>query len=379
MKFIDVSSQYQAYKKEIDLAVHRVLDSGQFILGQEVVELEASLAEYVGAERGIGVSSGTDGLLLALMALDVLPGDEIITTPFTFIATAEAIALLGARPVFVDIDPVTCNMDVGLLEETVRALRAAGSRLRGVIPVGLYGQCADMDEIERIAGEWGLFVLEDACQSFGAVYRGRRSCAFGSAGVTSFFPSKPLGGYGDGGMVFTSDARMADRICSLRVHGQVAQYSHRWIGVNGRLDAIQAAVLRAKFPHFPEELLRRERAAGIYTERIRARLPEVAPPAVREDRSCVFAQYTVRVPADLREGMVDFLKERGIPTAVHYPAPLHLQQAFTFLGYGPGAFPRAEQASLEVLSLPMHPFLEPPDQERIVETMKEAVETLVVR
>ncbi len=369
MKFIDLDRQYSAYKEEIDGALSRVLESGQFILGPVVEELEKVLADFVGVPYAVGVSSGTDGLLLALMAYGVGPGDEVITTPFTFIATAEVIALLGAVPVFVDIEPDTCNMSVEALQKEVKARMAKGAPLKGIIAVSLYGQCSDMEEISNIAGEYGLFVIEDGCQSFGATYRGRRSCGICGLGVTSFFPSKPLGCYGDGGMVFTSDHEIFERIRMLRVHGQARRYRHEFLGINGRLDALQAGVILAKFPHFKEEVAKRQEVAALYNRLLQEHLPEVRTPVVRDDRTSVYAQYTVRVPAERRDEIQSGMKEKGIPTAIHYPLPLHKQPVFR--AHAHLRLPEAEMAASEVLSLPMHPFLEPHEQEEIVVAMKE--------
>ncbi len=307
----------------------------------------------------MGCSSGTDALLLALMALDVKPGDEIITTPFTFIATAEVIALLGAKPVFVDIDPATYNIDPDRIEEGLT------KKTRGVIPVSLYGQCADMEAIRKVAGEYGLFVIEDGCQSFGATRNGTPSCGFPDVGTTSFFPSKPLGCYGDGGMVFTSSDSLADRLRGLRHHGQWERYRHRAIGLNGRLDELQAAVLLAKLPHFAEEVKIRAAKGAYYSEKLR---DVVTVPAVSAGNTHVYAQYSIRTPA--RDALAAHLKENGIPTAIHYPVPLHCQEAFKGLGCTEGDFPVAEAVSREIISLPMSPFLSREDQDEIVRQVR---------
>ena len=373
MKFIDLDRQYREYRQEIDSAINRVLESGQFILGSTVSNLEKTLADFVGVPFAIATSSGTDGLLLALMAEGTGPGDEIITTPFTFIATAEVIMLLRARPVFVDIEPDTFNLSVEKIQEALEERRKAGGQVRGIMPVSLYGQCADMDEINDLAAQEGLFVIEDACQSFGAMYRGRRSCALSRYGVTSFFPSKPLGCYGDGGMVFTDSSERAEKLRAMRVHGQSRRYRHDILGINGRLDAIQAAILLAKFPHFEHEVKLRQDVANRYMRLLSERAPAVTLPVVREDRTSVFAQFTVRVPR--RDAVVEFLKGRGIPTAVHYPLPLHMQKVFSHLEIPEGAFPEAERAAREVLSLPMHPFITADEQERIVEALADALKS----
>lgn len=324
-------------------------------MGPKGAELEKSLAALTGAKHALGCSSGTDALLLALMACGVRPGDEVVTTPFTFIATAEVIVLLGATPVFVDIDPDSYNIDPARIESCLTA------KTRGIVPVGLYGQCADMESIGRIAREWGLFVVEDGCQSFGAVRNGTPSCGFPGVGTTSFFPSKPLGCYGDGGMVFTSDDALADKVRGLRNHGQWERYRHRVIGLNGRLDELQAAILLAKLPRFREEVAAREAIGARYSERL---ADVVKVPAVAPGNSHVYAQYSIRTPA--RDALVAHLGENGVPTAVHYPIPLHLQEAFRDLGHAEGDFPVAEAVSREIVSLPMSPFLTPAHQDEVI-------------
>lgn len=359
MKFVDLQSQFAACETEIRKEIDDVLRTGQFVMGPKGSGLETTLAAYVGAKHGIGCSSGTDALLLALMAYGVRPGDEIVTVPFTFIATAEAIALTGATPVFVDIAPENYNIDAGRIREAVT------EKTRGIIAVSLYGQCADMEAIASIAGERGLFVVEDAAQSFGAERNGRRSCGFPHVGVTSFFPSKPLGCYGDGGMVFTSDDVQADRLRGLRNHGQWERYRHRMIGINGRLDEIQAAVLLGKFPRFADEVKRRARLGARYSERL---ADVVSVPAIAEGNSHVFAQYTIRTP--VRDELAAHLNGNGVPTAVHYPIPLHLQEAFRGLGHGTGDFPVSEAAAREVVSLPMSAYLSESDQDEVVRQVR---------
>jgi UDP-2-acetamido-2-deoxy-ribo-hexuluronate aminotransferase len=355
MKFVDLQSQFAAYEADIRREMEEVLRSAQFILGPKGRRLEERLAAYVGARHAFGCSSGTDALLLALMAYGVGPGDEIVTTPFTFIATAEVISLLGAKPVFADIEPGTYNLDPEKVEEAVT------KNTRGVIAVGLFGQCARMEALLRIAGEYGIFVVDDGAQSFGAERNGRRSCGWPHVGTTSFFPSKPLGCYGDGGMVFTSDDAVADRIRGLRNHGQWERYRHRVIGINARLDDLQAAVLLAKFDRFPEEAAARASLGRRYSERLG---DVVEVPAVAPGNTHVFAQYTIRTRR--RDELVAHLEENGIPTAVHYPVPLHLQEAFRELGYGEGDFSHAEAAAREVLSLPMSAFLSESDQDEVI-------------
>ncbi|MBW2098055.1 MAG: DegT/DnrJ/EryC1/StrS family aminotransferase [Deltaproteobacteria bacterium] len=373
MKFVDLGRQYQSYRQEIDSAIHEIIKESRFILGKPVEDLETALADYIEVSHAIGVGSGTDGLLLALMAMDLKPGEEVITTPFTFIATAEVIALLKARPVFVDIDPKSFNLDTGEIRDILAARQKAGARVRGILPVSLYGQCPDMDEINEIASGSGLFVIEDACQSFGARYKDRLSCGLSDIGVTSFFPSKPLGAYGDGGMVFTDDPEKADMIRCLRVHGQKARYLHEEIGINARLDSIQAAIVLAKFAHFDEEIKARQKAAIHYSELISHKMPEIQVPEIMPERTSVYAQYTVRITGGLRDQVAGFLKQEGIPFAIHYPKPIHLQPAFKGLGLGPGSFPHAERAAEEVLSLPMHAFITPEEQEIVIDCLERAI------
>jgi len=372
VQFIDLKRQYQAYKQEIDQALSRVLQSARFILGEEVSLLEEELSAFTRTGHGVGVSSGTDGLLLALMARGIGPGKEVVTTPFTFIATAEVIALLGARPVFVDIDPGTFNMDVTRLGQLLESRKGKGE-VAAVIPVSLYGLCADMDAINALAREFGLFVVEDACQSLGALYKGKPSCSLSSMAVTSFFPSKPLGCFGDGGMVFCDDQKLAQRLRALRVHGQTARYMHEYIGINGRLDAVQAAVLRVKLRHFPGEIEARQEVAARYSGLLAPLAEHVMVPGIPDGCRSVFAQYTVRIRGGIRDDVARFLASRNIPTAIHYPRPLHLQKAFSFLNHAQGDFPESEMAASEVLSLPMHAFLLEEEQEKVVDALKDAL------
>ena len=374
MKFIDLDRQYRDYRDEINSAIQAVLDSGQFILGETVSSLEETLADFTGCRHAIGVSSGTDGLLLCLMAHGIGPGDEIITTPFTFIATAEVVALLGATPVFADIQADTFNISPDDIQKKIRQRRDAGGRVRGIMPVSLYGQCADMDEINAIAQHENLFVIEDACQSFGALYKGRKSCALCHTGVTSFFPSKPLGGYGDGGMIFTDDDETAEKLRAMRVHGQSRRYMHDMQGINGRLDAMQAAVIHAKFRHFEQEIVLREQAAERYRHLISEKAPAVKIPEIRDDRTSVFAQYTVRTPGGIRDSVVEHMGSRNIPVAVHYPIPLHMQKVFSFLEIPAGALPESEKAADQVISLPMHPFIKKTEQEIVVNALADAID-----
>ncbi|MEO5363141.1 MAG: DegT/DnrJ/EryC1/StrS family aminotransferase [Magnetococcus sp. DMHC-8] len=358
MHFIDLQAQYQAYRDSMDAAIREVMQSAQFINGPQVARLETELARFVGVRHAVGFASGTDSLLAVLMAWGIGPGTEVITTPFTFIATAEVIALLGATPVFVDVDPDTLNLDPAGLEPAITP------RTRAIIPVGLYGQCADLDAINAVADRHGLLCMEDGCQSFGATYRGRRSCGLSAAGVTSFFPAKPLGCCGDGGMAFTDDETLAGRLRVIREHGQVARYQHAMPGFNGRLDTLQAAILLAKLPHFEAEIAARQRVADYYRTRLAGR---VRLPVVRPDCLSVYAQFTIRTPH--REAVQRHLTAEGIPTAIHYPAPLHQQPVFAGLGYRAEAFPVSSQAAREVLSLPMHPFLTTDEQDRVVDAL----------
>jgi UDP-2-acetamido-2-deoxy-ribo-hexuluronate aminotransferase len=363
MQFTDLKAQYAALKTSVDARIHRVLDHGQYILGPEVQELEKSLAAFTGSRHCITVASGTEALLIALMALDLEPGDEVITTPFTFAATAETIVLAGARPVFVDVEPDTCNLDVRGLEAKITPLT------RALMPVSLYGQVADMTEINTIAARHGLAVIEDAAQSFGASYQGRRSCALSTWGATSFFPSKPLGCYGDGGALFTDDDRLAQAAREIRIHGQSARYTHTRIGVGGRLDTLQAAVLLAKLERFDWELERRA-AIGARYERLLAGVHGVGLVTVRPDRNSVYAQFTVQV--DDRPAVQAALQAAGVPTAVHYPKPLHHQPAYA-AHCCPDCCPVSSDLANRVMSLPMSADLTEADQDRVVAELSRAV------
>lgn len=362
IEFIDLKTQQSRIREQIDARMNKVLEHGQYIMGPEVQELENQLAIFTGAKHCISVASGTDALLIAMMALGIGPGDEVITSPFTFIATGEMIALLGARPVYVDIDKKTYNLDPALIEGAITA------RTKAIIPVSLYGQCADFDSINAIADRHSLPVIEDAAQSFGATYKGRASCSLSTIGCTSFFPSKPLGGYGDGGACFTSNDVLAEKMRQIRVHGQDRRYNHPMIGVNGRCDTLQAAILLAKFRIFPEEVISRENIGRRYTKKLSS---FVMTPTIATECTSVYAQYTIQV--DDREKFCDRLKQQGVPTAVHYPIPLHLQPAFRSLGYQHGDFPVSELAASRVVSLPMHPYLTEKDQDMIVSAVKTAI------
>ncbi|UDF37760.1 UNVERIFIED_ORG: DegT/DnrJ/EryC1/StrS family aminotransferase [Shinella sp. XGS7] len=359
MPFIDLKSQYAALKSSVDARIQRVLDHGQYIMGPEVKELEEQLAAHVGVQHCITVSSGTEALLIALMALDLKPGDEVITTPFTFAATVEVIALLGAVPVYADIEPDTCNIDASRIAALITP------RTRAIMPVSLYGQVCDMDEIRAVAGS--IPVIEDAAQSFGATYKGRKSCGLSTFGATSFFPSKPLGCYGDGGALFTDDAALAQAAREIRVHGQSQRYTHTRVGVGGRMDTLQCAVVLAKLERFDWEIERRLALGERYQQAL-AGLP-LQRLAVRPDRDCVWAQFTVMV--EHRAPVQQALQAQGIPTAIHYPKPLHRQPAYARPEL---SLPHAEAAAERVLSLPMSPDLSEAQQDEVIAALRRALE-----
>lgn len=366
MQFIDLKKQYQLIERDVLQSIQRVLEHGQYILGPEVDELEEKLAAFVGVKHAIVTSSGTDSLLMALMALDIKPGDEIITSPFSFFATAEVIALCQATPVFVDIDPITYNIDPTRIEEAIT------SKTKAIMPVNLFGQCADLDAINAIAKKHGLDVIEDAAQSFGATYKGKYSCGLTTIGCTSFFPSKPLGGYGDSGACFTDDDDLAQKVRQIRVHGQNARYNHIRIGINGRMDSIQAAILLQKLKLFPNEIEQRMTVAHRYDQLLS---PICKTPVVKDGYSSVYAQYTIEI--EEREAVQKFMQTQGVPTAVHYPGSMHCQEALKYLNYKNGDFPHAERASQRVISLPMHPYLTESEQFLIVKTLKNAIESML--
>jgi UDP-2-acetamido-2-deoxy-ribo-hexuluronate aminotransferase len=361
MQFIDLQTQYQRYRSEIDGRMRTVLNHGQFILGPEVAELEGVLARYVGVKHCITVASGTDALEIALRALGVGAGDEVLTVPFTWVSTAEVIGLVGAKPVFVDIEPDSYNLNPGLLEQAITP------RTRAIIPVSLFGQMPDYDRINAIAARHRLSVIEDGAQSFGATQRGRRSCGVTLIGSTSFFPAKPLGCYGDGGALFTDQDALAEKLRAIRTHGGLKRHEHPLLGMNGRFDTLQAAVLLAKMPHFEWEAQERARLGARYTEKLR---PSCVVPEIMPGNTHVYAQYTIRVPN--RDSVAAKLRAQGIPTAVYYHKCLHEQPVFAACGCQWGDFPVSEKASREVLSLPMHPFLPEADQDQIVAAVKAA-------
>ncbi len=359
----DIQAQYRAQKDEIDAAVQRVLASGQAILGPEVAAFEKETAQFCGTQFGVGCSSGSDALVLALHALDIGPGDEVILPPFTFFASASSVTRVGATPVFADIDPDTFNIDPKQIEAKVTA------KTRAIMPVHLFGQCCDMDAIWRIAEQHKLYVVEDAAQSFGAEYRGKRCGGLGTIAAMSFYPTKNLGAIGDAGLVTTDDPALDKRLRALRVHGSEVKYYHKHIGYNMRLDAIHAAILRVKLPRVADWLTSREQAAKRYDELIESHHLNgfMQRPVARPDCRHVFNQYVVRVPASHRDGLVQHLKDSGVGVEVYYPLNLHQQECFEFLGYRTGDFSVSEEAARTVLALPMFPEITAAQQERTLE------------
>jgi UDP-2-acetamido-2-deoxy-ribo-hexuluronate aminotransferase len=360
MEFIDLKSQYEALREAIGARMQTVLDHGTYIMGPEVGELEARLAVFTGSRHCITVSSGTEALLISLMAIGIKPGDEVITTPFSFVATAEVIVLLGAKPVFADIEADTCNIDPSLIEEKIT------SRTRAIMPVSLYGQPSDMDEINAIADRHGLAVIEDAAQSFGATYKGRKSCNLSTIGCTSFFPSKPLGCYGDGGAIFTNDGVLAQAMREIRIHGQSRRYVHTRLGVGGRMDTLQCAIVLAKLDRFDWEIQKRIEIGARYDDLIGNLVPKIKQ---KKDRTCAYAQYTIA--PENRVLVQSHLKELHIPTAVHYPVPIPLQPAY--VEFCPSErFPIASEMAEKVLSLPMGPYLDAASMTRVVDALRSA-------
>jgi UDP-2-acetamido-2-deoxy-ribo-hexuluronate aminotransferase len=347
INFANLKRQHNLYKDEMEGAVLKVARNCNFIMGDEVRQLEKSLERFTGAKYSISCSSGTDALLLAMKVLNIKPGDEIITTPFTFIATAEAIALIGAKPVFVDIDEHTYNIDSSKITDKIT------SKTKAIIPVSLYGQPANMDAIQIVADKYNLKIIIDGAQSFGSTYKDKTDSNLGDISVTSFFPAKPLGCYGDGGAVFTSNKKLADKMKMLRIHGQSERYYHKYIGMNGRLDTIQAAILNVKLKYYDKDLRLRQEVAEKYTKALKNK--KIILPFVDKNTTSVYAQYSVRVRG--RSEIREILKMQGIPTVVHYPIPIHLQECFRYLGYKKGDFPISEMISNEIMSLPMNPYL----------------------
>ena len=362
MQFSDLAAQQKRIRRQIEERIKIVLDHGQYILGPEIRELEEKLAAFVGVPYAVAVASGTDALLMPLMIEKIGSGDAVFTTTFTFIATAEVIELLGATAVFVDIDPETFNIDPIKLEAAiVQTIAKKQLTPRGIIPVDLFGQPADYRAIQAIADKYGLFVLEDAAQSFGASQNGKKTGALARVGATSFFPAKPLGCYGDGGMIFTDEKDIYEQLLSIRVHGQGAdKYTNVRVGINGRMDSLQAAVLLAKMEIFAEEIGLRQEVAGRYNQMLAG---AVKVPKIFNENILAWAQYSVLHPR--RDEIIKKLRENSIPTAIYYPIPLHLQEAFAHLGYRKNDFPVAEKVAGEIFSLPMHPYLERQDQEKI--------------
>lgn len=364
IEFIDLRAQYASLRDQINARIQKVLDDGSYILGPEVKELEDRLASYVRVSHCVTVSSGTEALLISLLAIGIRPGDEVITTPFTFVATAEVIALLGAVPVFVDVERDTCNIDVRLVEGAIT------ERTRAIIPVSLYGQVSDMSALNEIASRYSsITVIEDAAQSFGAIYQGRLSCSLSRVGCASFFPSKPLGCYGDGGAIFTDDAELAQAAREIRIHGQHSRYNHTRVGLGGRMDTIQCAIVLAKLDQFDWEIQQRQIIGRRYIEMLSSNAAVVTP-VVRPDRTSVWAQFTLQV--EDRDKVLNRLKARNVPTAIHYPTPLHLQPAYRDITRSSGQLSNSESLATRVFSLPMHPYLDVGTQEHIVGAVSEA-------
>ena len=358
---VDVAGQYQKIKKEVDAAVHSVLEKGNFILGQEVGEFECAIAGYLNVRYAVGCASGTDALQIAQMALGIGPGDEVITTPFSFVATTETIALLGAKPVYVDIDPQTFNIDPNKIEKAIT------KKTRAIVPVHLYGQPADMDAILDIAKRYNLRVIEDAAQAMGASYKDRKVCGLGDIGCISFFPSKNLGAFGDAGMVVSNDVELGERMRVISIHGSKTRYHHDMLGVNSRLDTLQAVILKVKLSHLDSWNDARRQFADTYDAMLKE-LPVVLPHVASQGEH-IFHQYTIRAPK--RDQLAEHLKSKNIPHAIYYPIPLHLQRAFASAGAKPGNFPVTEKAATEVLSLPMHTELTADQQGYVADAIKE--------
>lgn len=361
---LDLKSQYATIRDEVVAAIMRVVDSQKFILGEEVDQLEREIASYSSTRYAVGCASGSDALLLALMALEIRPGDEILTVPFTFFATAGSVCQLGAKPVFMDIESSTFNMDMNRVEDALKT----NPRVRAIIPVHLFGGCADMDVLETLTQPRGIRVIEDAAQSIGAEYKGRRAGSMGDIGCFSFYPTKNLGGYGEGGMLATNDKAIADRLKALRVHGRTDQYLHQWIGINSRLDALQAAVLRAKFRHLDLWTARRQANAALYRRLLsQAEIPVCMPSPLPYQTRHIYNQFVIRCAE--RDGLQTYLQDRGIGCEVYYPLSLHQQTCFAWLGYQAGDFPVSEKAAREVLALPVNPEVSAEDIEYVCENI----------
>ena len=362
MDFIDLKAQYRKFEPAINERIHRVLEHGRFIMGPEVEELETVLADFVGCRHAITVASGTDSLEIALRALEIGPGDEVITVPFTWISTAEVILQVGAKPVFVDIDPLDFNIAVDQIEAAITP------RTKALLPVSLFGQMPDYDAINAMAEKHGLTVIEDAAQSFGATRHGRRSCGVTAIASTSFYPAKPLGCYGEGGALFTNDDDLALKMRAIRTHGGIRRHFHDLVGMNGRFDTLQAAIMLGKWPGFADEVIARGRLGAHYSEKLH---DVCETPQIREWNTHVYAQYTLR--SSHRDALGEILKAKGIPTAVYYPKCLHEQPVFFHLGYQYGDFPAAEAASREVISLPLNPYLTQAEQEFVIRGVRESL------
>ena len=360
INFIDLQGQYRKYKNEIDEQIAQTLDASAYIGGQKVALLEENLARFSGAKHAIACSNGSSAIFVSLLALGIGRGDEVITSPFTFFATAEMIALTGAKPVFVDIDEKTYNIDPNLIQAAITP------KTKAIMPVSLFGQIADMKRINQIAAKHGLTVIEDAAQSFGAKQDGARSCSLSKLATTSFFPAKPLGCYGDGGAIFTSDDELAQKIKILLNHGSKERYFHSAIGINGRLDAIQAGVLNVKLKYFEDEIARRQEVAARYDQNLK----NVVTPFVESGNTSVWAQYCIRVKDRAR--ILEICAQKGVPTGVYYPLPLHLQEVFKDLGYKKGDFAVSERVSEDIMALPMSAFLSEQEQDYVIEVINNA-------
>tara|TARA_E500000331_G_scaffold357739_1_gene420677 strand:- start:9897 stop:11006 length:1110 start_codon:yes stop_codon:yes gene_type:complete len=366
MDFIDLKTNYDLLRNSIDSRIASVLESGQYILGEQIREMEQRLAHYVGVDHCVSVSSGTDALLIALMSLDIGIGDEVITSPFSFISSAEMIALLGAKPVFIDINEKTYNLNEDLLESAIT------KKTKAIIPVSLFGQCPNLDRINKIAFAHDVSVIEDGAQSFGSTYKKKKSCGITDIAATSFFPSKPLGCYGDGGALFTNNSDLVSKFKELRMHGESKRYHHNRIGINGRMDEIQASIILSKLEIFDKEIELRKEVAKRYSKLINIFFGnEINSVFIEKFNSSVFAQYTIQLPN--RDEIHAKLKEKNIPTGIYYPVPLHHQPVFSFLSYKKGDFPVSEHVSKRVLSLPMHPYLKENDQRIIIEEINSII------
>ncbi|KPJ55939.1 transcriptional regulator [Parcubacteria bacterium DG_74_2] len=366
MKFLDLNAQYKTIKIEIDIAIKRVLDKGIFIGGKEVEYFEKEIADFCNVKYAIGVNSGTDALFLSLKAIGIKSGDEIITTPFTFIATAEVIANLGAKPIFADINSKTFNIDPKNIEKKIT------KKTKAIVPVHIFGQIADMAKIMKIAKKYKLFVIEDAAQAIGAKYKNKKAGAIGNLGCFSFFPSKNLGAYGDGGMIVTNNKKLSNKIRLLKNHGSspTDKYKNLILGTNSRLDTIQAAILRVKLKHLSKWSKKRRKKANYYTRQLK-NIENIITPSIIKDNSHIFHQYTIRIKEGKRDKLRSYLEKQGIPIMIYYSLPLHLQPAFKYLGYKKSDFPEAEKASKEVLSLPLYPELKRKDHDFIIKNIKD--------